>query len=125
MQTIARSIEGVIAVANEGRLVVAGRPLFEAAVIEIANGTELFRIPHEKQCTAAAFSPDSRTLATGTAEGRVSVWHVTTGQFIAQFETDRHRVVTLRFSSDGTRLAAATVDHLDNANPQRTRIYLW
>ncbi len=58
---------------------------------------------------ALAFSPDSRTLASGSVDGKVFLWDVATGKLITTIPTDAD-VSALAFSPDGKRLAWGTLD---------------
>jgi WD40 repeat protein len=53
-----------------------------------------------------AFSPDSKTVATGSTDARVRLWDVETGHLLATSEALRDLVYSLAFSPDGRRLAA-------------------
>ncbi len=48
----------------------------------------------------AAFAPDSRTLATASADGVVRLWEVATWKVRAEFRGHRDRVTALAFGSD-------------------------
>jgi WD40 repeat protein len=63
---------------------------------------ELARLPaHHGRVRALAFSPDGQTLAAGTENGRVSLWHVATWQEFATFKTQLDVVGYLSFSDSG------------------------
>ncbi len=65
-------------------------------------GMELARLPaHHGRVRALAFSPDGQTLAAGTENGRVSLWHVATWQEFATFKTQLDVVGYLSFSDSG------------------------
>ncbi|MGW2401711.1 nSTAND1 domain-containing NTPase [Kitasatospora sp. NPDC001664] len=55
---------------------------------------------------AFAFSPDGRTLATGTGAGPVQLWDAYTGRLRATLAQRAANVMALAFSPDGTLLAA-------------------
>lgn len=62
-------------------------------------------------CLIAAFSPNSRYLATGTQDGSVHFWHLATGKD-SQMRGYPAKVDTLGWSSDGRWLASAAGDVL-------------
>jgi RNA polymerase sigma factor (sigma-70 family) len=51
--------------------------------------------------TAAAFSPDGRTLATAPADGVVRLWETATWRVRAEFRGHRDRVTAVAFGPDG------------------------
>jgi WD40 repeat protein len=57
-----------------------------------------------------AFSPDGRTLATGSVDHTVKVWDVATHQLLATLTGHTNNVNGLAFSPDGT-LATGSADH--------------
>ena len=56
---------------------------------------------------SAAFSPDSRSLATGGAEGGIRLWDVGTGHELAAIPGHAGPVLFVAFSPDGRRLTSA------------------
>lgn len=70
---------------------------------------------------ALALSPDGRLLATGDSQGRVALWDARTTAPVAELlEHIGAPVQDLRFSPDGTVLAAAIT-----RDPEARRILLW
>lgn len=62
-----------------------------------------------REATAAAFSPDSRTLAVGHPDGEVWLWDVTTGRKKGMLRNDYLTAVAdLEFSPDGKTIATTT-----------------
>lgn len=55
---------------------------------------------------AVAFSPDGRTLASGTKAGEVILWDVAGGQELMRLEDHGGEILTLAFSPNGKILAA-------------------
>jgi len=51
-----------------------------------------------------AFSPDGKTVATGSQDQTARVWELTTGKPVATFQASKGFVNSLKFSSDGSRL---------------------
>jgi WD40 repeat protein len=77
---------------------------------DVTTGKELLAVPGEQASTTClAFSPDSKTLATGhegRREGAVMLWDAATGKELRSLKGDGVPC-TLAFSRDGKTLAAA------------------
>jgi WD40 repeat protein len=65
---------------------------------------------HEKYVHSAAFSPDSRRLASCSQDHTVRLWDVATGRCLRVFEGHTDEVFTAVFHPDGTRIASAGRD---------------
>jgi WD40 repeat protein len=59
---------------------------------------------------ALAFSVDSKTLASGSVDGKIFLWDVATGKLTTTIAGDAD-VTTVTFSPDGKHLAWGTMDH--------------
>jgi WD40 repeat protein len=79
-------------------------------VFEPSRPEDVLTLHHNSLVREAAFSPEARTLATYTAAHEICLWHVATGERVAQWPTPPGEVRLLRFSADGRRLCAVTVD---------------
>jgi eukaryotic-like serine/threonine-protein kinase len=64
-----------------------------------------------------AYSPNGKSLATGDVRGYVRLFDVTTGEPLIEMKEHTGRVEFLRFSPDGTHLAAAS--------PEDGRVVVW
>jgi WD40 repeat protein len=65
--------------------------------------------PSNSGVVAAQFSPDGRTIATGSADGLVGLWEVATAR-IRRLEGHTGVVLAVSFSGDGSRLVTASID---------------
>ena len=85
------------------------------------SGTEPLRCPdvaclertlsgHTQRVTAVAFSPDSRTLATGSVDFTVKVWNVADGALVRTLSGHGSSVMAVAFSPDGALLASGSED---------------
>ena len=64
------------------------------------------RLRHADKPTVLTFTPDSKTLITGGDDGTVRVWSVATGDQRNILQKPGQRVIGLRFTHGGKRLAA-------------------
>jgi WD40 repeat protein len=63
---------------------------------------------HAGSVYSVAFSPDGRTLAAGSASGRVLLWDVRTHARLGTLRS--HAIISVAFSPDGRNLAAGGFD---------------
>ncbi len=84
------------------------------SVISPSNVSELqpiFRLDgHQGDVTAIAVSPDSAILASGTVDGEVRLWDVSTGETLITLQAHSREITSLSWSPDGAILASSTED---------------
>ena len=66
----------------------------------------LHTLEHDAAVYVAAFSPGEDLLATGSGDGRVSLWRASTGELVAQQQEHADAVYCLSFSPDGKTVAS-------------------
>ncbi|BAZ28565.1 WD-40 repeat protein [Cylindrospermum sp. NIES-4074] len=65
---------------------------------------------HNNYVTSINFSPDGKTLASGSADNTIKIWNVATGQEIRTLKGHGKWVNTISFSPDGKTLASGSYD---------------
>jgi RNA polymerase sigma factor (sigma-70 family) len=106
-----------IAFSPDGKWMASGgfandKGIYFARLWEVETGKELRRFPHAKNSygiPSLAFSPDAKTLATRSHDGRLRLFDVDTGKERKTFPPDGggRRLGTVAFSPDGQTVAAA------------------
>ena len=66
---------------------------------------------HRGDVLAVAFSPDGRTLASGSRDRTIRLWDTETGQHKQTLDEHTSGVTCLSFSPDGSTLASGSWDH--------------
>ena len=66
---------------------------------------------HTDFITSVAFSPDSRTLASGSWDNTIRLWNIADGKPILTLIGHTDRVLSVAFSPDGKTLASGSDDH--------------
>jgi len=77
---------------------------------DIASGQELHTIWHAGTISSVTFSPDGKTLATGSYDGTVRLWDVETGQLISIPPGPASEVFDIAFLPSGRMLVAGYRD---------------
>lgn len=100
----------------DGRFIVAASG--EAAwICDPVRGEVLRKLEgHRARVNSASFSPDSRLIATGSADNTARVWNAETGESIATLFDHKGSVLNAIFSPDGNSVFTASEDY-------STRIY--
>ena len=65
---------------------------------------------HERETWSVGFSPDGRTIVTGSDDGTLRLWAASSGELIETLGPFESTVVSCRISPDGRRLAALLLD---------------
>jgi WD40 repeat protein len=112
-----------VALSRNGKFLAAGRYDGTVEVWDITHQDPLPLWPSPSQkvrdpagddavpiIASIAFSPDSKTLATGSYDSTVRLWEVTTGRELTQLGRHTNHVRSVAFSPDGKLLASASDD---------------
>ncbi|MBZ0303482.1 MAG: protein kinase, partial [Anaerolineae bacterium] len=83
----------------------------QVKIIDLATGDEHSALlGHTGNIWSLAFSPDSRYIATGSADRTIRIWDVDTGDVLAVLEGHTWDVNSVAFSPDGQLLASGSAD---------------
>jgi len=109
----AQSPLDALAIANEGKRFATGGWDGAARIWDRESGQVLQTLKHGGEYVhAVAFSPDGRSLATGSndAAGFIQVWDVATGQRVKVLKGHEDAVLSISYSKDGSRLLSSSYD---------------
>jgi eukaryotic-like serine/threonine-protein kinase len=108
-----------VAFSADGSRIAAGGTDQTAWIHELITGTSRSLTGHRATLWAMAFSPDNRTLATGSADATVKLWNVASGHELLTFKQFGKQVRVLMFSPDGRTLAAGSDFNESQPGPVR------
>jgi len=80
-------------------------------------------IPGKPAVHSIAFSPDGRSIASGTADGRIALWDVTTGKQLWTERVASFPVMSVVFSPDGKLLAAGAGQEYRGTEPGLAKVW--
>ena len=110
------SSDGTFAVAGSDRTLI---------LWDLSSGERIRTLTgHSFDVLSVAFSPDDKTVLSGSADGTVRLWHTLTGFEIRRFGELSNTIVTsVAFSPDGQYILAAST--ILGGQPGSNRIDLW
>ena len=96
----------------DGRLIAVTTKGTNAIVVDLNLGEIIGRI-HELDGGEMVFAPDSKTLATASRDGKVTLWNIATGQRTLTFH-HQGPATGVSFSNDGNIMATSGADRTVN-----------
>ena len=115
-----------MAVSPDGKLVAVAQNM-EIRVWDLNTGKQVGQplLGHTDEITSIAFSPNSTTLASGSADRTVRIWDVATSQTRSRLQGPRGPIAGVGFSPDGhliIRSADGTVSFWDVGTGQQLAV---
>jgi WD40 repeat protein len=113
VNTVAFSPDGRLFLAGFGfvRYGVSSYDDTSLALFEAVSGQEIQRFEgHTAPVTAAAFSPDGRTILSGSTDATMRLWDVATGQELRRFNGHAAAIWDVNYSPDGYYVVSGSQD---------------
>src|SRR5262249_47973486 len=103
------------------------RTVLYALVLLAPEPPKLVFQGHQARIVTIAFSPDGKTLASGSQDRTVRLWDVATGKVQAMFKDHLGEVQCVAFSPDGKLLASASTNIIDPDKGEQSQgqILVW
>ena len=80
-------------------------------IYDANTGKELALLTgHTYKVSSVAFSPDGKTLASGSQNGTIYLWDITAGKRKETLTGHTYRIASVAFSPDGKTLASGSMD---------------
>jgi WD40 repeat protein len=91
-----------------------------ATLYDVKNGIELKSFRHSGFVTSVDFSPDGRTLITGSTDKTACLWNVSSGRRVRCLKGHSDTVTSVEFSSDGRFILTGCSDQTARIFDART-----
>jgi WD40 repeat protein len=105
-----REVKSLLFSADGKMLAAAGGSELGVRIWDTATGKERGMLKPGSQAESIAFAPDSKTLATGHADGLVRLWDTATWRERANLPAHREPILYVAISADGKSLATTSRD---------------
>jgi len=99
-------LSSATALAQRSRLDQHGDPLPRGALARFGT----LRLRHTDTVQSLALSPDGKTIASGSADHTIALWHSASGKLLRRLKFHSEDVTALAFSPDGKILASGSDD---------------